>query len=117
MTESQRRRWERYRKELDAKVRTDAFPSGIPCTTLDVCERGFGIVCPQMLEVGKDYGFEIPDLADSPLVGTVRWCTPAPSRNANHVGVELTGITAQQIEAVRSAIERWKAADVGLTDD
>jgi hypothetical protein len=111
MTESQRRRWERYRKELNAKVRTDAFPSGIPCRTLDVCERGFGIVCPQLLEVGKDYGFEIPDLADSPLIGTVRWCTPAPSRNANHVGVELTGITAQQIEAVRSAIERWKAAD------
>jgi len=108
----QRRRWERYRKELDVAIeRGDG--SHIAGRTQDVCEGGIGVVCVEALEVGSDYRFAIAEIGGTALVGTVRWCTPS-AQGANVVGVELTKLTASQTEALADAIVRWKSEDAGF---
>jgi hypothetical protein len=104
----QRRRWERYRKELDVIVRRSGSSDSLACRTLDICEGGLGLLCAEALEVGDDYEFEVREISRTPIVGTIRWCTPSPARGLNLIGVELTGVTARQVEDIKRAIERWK---------
>jgi hypothetical protein len=113
MTIAQRRRWERYRKEFDVAVELHGGRATVQCKSVDVCEGGIGILCPEQLATGADYRFSAPALTASPFTGTVRWCTPMPARGQNHVGVELSGLTARQVDDVRRAIETWKAEDAG----
>ena len=116
MSVLQRRRWERYRKELEVFVSRGEGRESIRCRTLDVCEGGLGLICPEALEVGSTYAFEVREISAVPLAGTVRWCTASTVHKANHVGVELTGITARQVEELANAIARWRAADLGSGD-
>jgi hypothetical protein len=111
----QRRRWERYRKELDVTVSGDGMPRA-RARTQDVCEGGLGIICAETLTVGGEYRFNIAELGDAPLIGTIRWCTPSPGRNANLVGVELNELSASQSDALAGCIARWKAEDFGRED-
>jgi PilZ domain-containing protein len=111
----QRRRWERYRKELDVTVSGDGVPRLLG-RTQDVCEGGLGIICTETLTVGDEFQFTIAELGDAPLIGTVRWCTPSAARNANLVGVELNQLSASQSEALAGCIARWKAEDAGRGD-
>lgn len=115
MSALQRRRWERYSKELDVTI---AGPGGVTLRgrTQDVCEGGIGLLCVETLAVGSDYRFSIAEIGEAPLVGTVRWCTPSPAHGANVVGVELTGLTSTQVHALTECIARWKAQDAGSED-
>ena len=115
MTALQRRRWERYRKELDVTI-TGPGGETLRGRSEDICEGGLGLLCQDTLSVGTDYAFSIAEIAAAPLVGTVRWCTPSPAHGANVVGVELTGLTSTQVHALAECIGRWKAEDAGRED-
>lgn len=116
MTTLQRRRWERYRKELDVIIEAGDGSPDIRCKTLDICEGGLGVVSTEQLSVGAEYRFVLPAITPKPMVGIVRWCTPSTSRGGNHIGVELTGVSSTQLEDLADAIARFKVEDAATLD-
>ena len=115
MSTTQRRRWERCRKEVDVVISGDDVPRLLG-RTQDVCEGGLGIICRETLTVGGEYRFSIDEIGESPMTGTIRWCTPSPARGANLVGVEFSQLTASQSEAITRCIARWNAEGAGRED-
>jgi len=110
-----RRRWERYRKELDVVI-TSSGGTTVRGRTQDLCEGGLGVVCDDLLSVGGDYGFTIAEVGDTPLVGTVRWCTAKAASAGNLIGVEFTGLSKAQAEALADRIARWRSEDAPAED-
>ena len=108
MSTVQRRRWERVSRELDVEIFKDGAVLG-HATTQDVCEGGIGVVSERALAVGDEYGFAIAEIAQTPLVGAVRWCTPSSARSVNVIGVEFTSLTAEQTDMLAGCVARWKA--------
>jgi hypothetical protein len=116
MTTSQRRRWDRCRKELDVTV-LGGEDGEITCKTLDLCEGGIGLVCSTSLATGRSYRFAIRDVTAEPMPGTVRWCTTSSAHQSFQVGIELDGMSARQTEDLAEAIARWRAEGVRLGDE
>jgi c-di-GMP-binding flagellar brake protein YcgR len=114
MSAPQRRRWERYRKELDVAIAAGDGAT-VRGRTQDVCDGGLGVICRDKLEVGADYGFTIAEIADTPLIGTVRWCTPTQNADENLIGVQFTGLSENQSEALSACIARWRS-EAGVED-
>jgi len=110
-----RRRWERYRKALDVVI-TSSDGMTMRGRTQDLCEGGLGVVCQDILSVGSDYGFTIAEVGDTPLIGTVRWCTAKPASADNLIGVEFTGLSKGQAEALADRVEQWKSEDASAED-
>ena len=114
MSAPQRRRWERYRKELDVEI-ADGDGATVRGRTQDVCDGGLGVICRGRLEVGADYGFTVAEIADTPLIGTVRWCTPTQNSDENLIGVQFTGLSESQSESLSAHVARWRS-EAGAED-
>jgi len=104
----QRRRWERCRKELTVVIDPDGA-NPIAARTLDICEGGVGILCAQAFETGSSLRFEIADVADGPMVGVVRWCTPSRTLSGQIIGVELDALSAAHRDALADKLALWRS--------
>jgi PilZ domain-containing protein len=104
-----RRRWERVRVKLDVvvfDVKGEKITTG---ATSDICESGMGVTSPLPLEVGATQGFTVATIFPQPYKGIVRWSTPTGRGTEHHVGIEITGETRAQADALRAAVARWRA--------
>jgi c-di-GMP-binding flagellar brake protein YcgR len=116
MSEPQRRRWERYRKELAVEI---VAGDGVTARgrTQDVCDGGLGVLCAQALEMGAEYGFRIAEIIDTPLSGNVRWCTPTQNPGEFLAGVEFSGLSKSQAESLHACMARWRSESGDAGDD
>ena len=115
MSMPQRRRWERVRRQLHARVAAASGNGSMTCSTLDICEGGLGLLAGTALDVGGEYRITVPDLTPEPMSGTVRWCTALG--DVHSMGIELVALTAAQAADLRAAVERWVAEDADRSDD
>ncbi len=111
-----RRRWERVRVKLDLEI---IDPKGVKiakAATSDICESGMGVTSPVPLQAGMTYGFVVASLFPQPYKGLVRWSTPTGNGVECTIGIEITGESREQGDALRAAVARWRAQlSKGLT--
>jgi len=105
-----RRRWERVRVKLAVAIVDAAGERIADAWTTDACEAGLGLESPVGLDIGLTYGFTIAGIAPDPFKGVVRWSTPNATGTQVTIGVELTGETRLQVDALRAAVARWRQA-------
>ena len=111
-----RRRWERVRVALDLEIIDAGGATVGKGATTDICEAGMGIASPVPLQIGVTFGFKVPSLFPQPYKGIVRWSTPTGKGVACAVGIEITGESRVQADALRAAVARWRAQiSKGLT--
>lgn len=116
MSAPQRRRWDRYRKELDVAI-VGGDGATVRGRTQDVCDGGLGVICREALPIGADYGFTIAEIAETPLGGNVRWCTPTQNTGEYLIGVQFNGLSKSQGDSLAECIARWKSEGGDVGDD
>ena len=104
------RRWDRVAVKLAVVISDAAGVNIADATTTDVCEAGLGMDSPLGLDSGVTYGFLIASIAREPYKGVVRWSTPKAAATMFALGIELTGETREQTDAMRAAVTRWRQA-------
>ncbi|HKW45731.1 MAG TPA: PilZ domain-containing protein [Candidatus Eremiobacteraceae bacterium] len=110
------RRWERVAVKLDVVIFDGIGEKVGDATTTDASEAGLGLNSPVALQSGLTYGFLIASVSKTPFQGVVRWSTPNARGSRHALGVQLTGETREQSDAMRAAVTRWRAAVAkGLT--
>jgi hypothetical protein len=104
------RRWDRVAVRLPVVISDAAGENIADATTTDVCEAGLGMDSPRGLELGVTYGFLLSSITREPYKGKVRWSTPKSAATMFALGIELTGETREQSDAMRAAVTRWRQA-------
>jgi len=104
-----RRRWERVRVTLELDIFDSKGVKLATGATSDICEAGMGITSPVPLSAGMIYEFAVNSLSPVPYKGIVRWCTPIGKGSDSNVGIEITGESRAQGDALRAAVARWRS--------